>query len=137
MGTSSGAARYLGMDRRRFLRTSSGVLVAFPFGVFLVQSCYGGGASGGDPAAPPTVSGSDAVYTSSIDGDHSHTFTIALSVFSAPADTTGDTSTTEGHSHTVAISAAQLQNVELGQTIQVTSGTSESHTHVVTFVKVA
>jgi len=126
------------MDRRRFLRTSSGVLVAFPFGVFLVQACYGGGGSGGEnPAAPPVLSGSNAVYTSSIDGDHSHTFTIALSAFTAPVDTNGDTSTTEGHAHTVAISAAQLQSVEAGQTIQVTTGTSEAHTHVVTFVKVA
>jgi len=126
------------MDRRRFLRTSSGLLVAFPFGVFLVQACYGADAPAGDsPAAPPAVSGSDAIYTSSIDGDHSHTYTIALSAFATPADTRGDTSTDEGHSHTVSISAAQLQDVELGQAIKVTTGTSESHTHVLTVVKVA
>ena len=110
-----------------------------PVGLWLVEACYGSGGTpaGNDPAAPPTVSGSNAIYTSSIDGDHSHTFTIALSAFTSPADTSGDTATTEGHSHTVAISAAQLQDVEVGQTIQVTTGTSEAHTHVLTFVKVA
>ena len=109
-----------------------------PFGTFLVQACYGTDPSNGDtPAAPPVVSGSNAVYTSNIDGDHSHTFSIALAAFTAPADVQGQTSVDENHSHSVAISAADLQNVQTGQTVKVTTGTSESHAHVLTLVKVA
>ena len=109
-----------------------------PFGTFLVQACYGTDTSNGDtPGAPPAVSGGNAVYTSNIDGGHSHTFSIALSAFTAPADTQGQTSVDEGHAHSVAIAAADLQNVQTGQTVKVTTGTSESHTHVLTFVRVS
>jgi len=109
-----------------------------PLGTFLIEACYGTDTSNGDaPAAPPAVSGSNAVYTSNVDGDHSHTFSIALAAFTAPADTQGQTSVDEGHAHSVAIAAADLQNVQAGQTVKVTTGTSESHTHVLTIVKVA
>ena len=109
-----------------------------PFGTFLVQACYSTDTSNGDtPAAPPAVSGSNAVYTSNIDGGHSHTFSIPLSAFIAPADMQGQTSVDEGHAHSVAIAAADLQNVQAGQTARLTTGTSESHTHVLTIVKVA
>ena len=109
-----------------------------PIGTFLVQACYATDTSNGDaPAAPPAVSGGDAVYTSNIDGDHSHTFSIALAVFTAPADSQGQTSVDEGHAHSVAIAAAELQNVQAGQTVKLTTGTSESHTHILTLVKVA
>jgi hypothetical protein len=126
------------MHRRHFLRRASGALLVLPFGSFLVQACYGTGASNGDaPAAPPTISGSSAVYTSNIDGGHSHTFTIALVAFTSPIDTQGQTSNDEGHTHSVAIAAADLQNVQTGQTVKVTTGNTESHTHVLTLVKVA
>jgi len=113
-------------------------LLVLPFGTFLVQACYGTDPPNGDtPAAPPAVTGGNAVYTSNIDGDHSHTFSIALTAFTAPADTQGQTSVDEGHAHSVAIAAADLQNVQAGQTVKVTTGNTESHTHVLTFVKVA
>jgi hypothetical protein len=87
-------------------------------------------------AAPPTTSGSNAEYTSNIDDGHAHTFDIALTAFSAPAAIQGQTSSDEGHSHGVSISAADLQDVETGQTVTVTTATSEGHTHVLTLVKV-
>ena len=97
------------MHRRHFLRSAGGALLVLPFGTFLVQACYGSSASNGDtPAAPPAVSGSNAVYTTNIDGGHSHTFTIALAAFTAPTDTQGQTSVDEGHTHSVAIAAADL-----------------------------
>ena len=125
------------------MRTTSGALLVLPFGVFLAQACYGGyggGSSGSTddtPAAPPAVSGSNAVYTSNIDDGHSHTFSIALTELTSPSDVSGVTGVTESHTHTVEITAAELQDVEVGQTVQVTTGTTESHSHVLTFVKVA
>ena len=126
------------MQRRQFLRAGGGALLVLPIGTFLVQACYGTSGSDGDaPAAAPEVSGTNAVYTSNIDGGHSHTFTIALAEFTAPSDTQGETSVDEGHMHSVAITAAQLQDVQNGQSVKVTTGNTESHTHVLTFVKVA
>ena len=126
------------MNRRNFLVAGAGSVLVLPFGTFVIEACYSADPSSGDtPAAPPAVSGSDAVYTSNIDGGHAHTFSVALAALDAPADTRGQTSTDEGHAHSVAISAAQLQNVQAGLTVKVTTGTSESHTHVLTFVKVA
>jgi hypothetical protein len=125
------------MDRRHFLVSGSKLLLVLPIGSFLLQACYGTTATDGEPAAPPSVSGSNAVYTSSINGDHAHTFAIALALFATPADVRGDTSVDEGHAHSIAISAADLAEVQLGQTVTVTTGTSESHTHVLSIVKLA
>jgi len=130
------------MDRRNFFRRTGAALLVLPFGSSLVQACYGYGGSGGGntasdtPAAAPSISGSNVVYTSNIDGDHSHMYSIAASAFTAPTDLAGQTSVSEGHSHAIAITAAELQNVEVGQSVVVTTGTSEDHTHVFTFVKV-
>src|SRR5262245_14354114 len=123
------------MDRRHFLSSGGKFLLALPIGSFLLQACYGTTTNDSDaPAAPPSVSGSNAVYTSSVDGDHAHTFTIALAAFVSPADVRGDSSVDDGHVHSVAISAAELASVQLGQTVTVTTTTSESHVHVLTIV---
>jgi hypothetical protein len=130
------------MDRRGFFRRTGGALLVLPFGSFLVQACYGYGSGGGGnaasdvPAAAPSISGSNVVYTSNVDGDHSHMYAIAASSFTAPTDLAGQTSVAEAHSHSIAITADDLQNVEAGQSIVVMTGTSEDHTHVFTFIKV-
>jgi hypothetical protein len=125
------------MNRRHFLRSNTRFLLVLPFGSFLVQACYATDAPAGDaPAAPPAISGTNAIYTSSIDGDHAHTFEIALTAFTAPTDVHGETSSDEGHTHSVAISGADLANVQSGRTVKVTTGTSESHAHVLTIVRI-
>ncbi len=125
------------MNRRGFLRTTGGALLVVPLGGLLVQACYGMSEPDGDaPAAPPTTSGSNAEYTSNIDDGHAHTFDIALTSFAAPTDLQGQTSVDDGHSHAVSISTADLQQVESGQTVMVTTATSEGHTHVLALVKV-
>jgi hypothetical protein len=79
------------------------------------------------------------VYTSSTVSAHSHTFSLDDAAISAPpaAGVSGDSSVAQGHSHTVAISMAQLQQVSTGSSVQVTSGDEGGHTHVFTFVKIA
>jgi hypothetical protein len=141
------------MDRKQFL----GTLVALPMGIFLVHCSSdsspsssssggtGGGASAGAastdpnaPGAPATQSGGMDVYTSSVAGAHTHTFTMADSAISAPPTdgVSGDSSTDASHSHTVAISADQLTSVGMGESVEVTSGVTSSHSHVFTFVKI-
>ena len=143
------------MDRKQFL----GTLLVLPMGVFLVHcssdsntsssasggtggTAAGAGAGGTDPnapAAPPTQSGGMDVYTSSIAGTHHHTFTLDDVDITTPpsAGVSGDSSTDDMHSHTVAITADQLTSVGMGDSVQITSGVTSSHTHVFTFVKIA
>ena len=130
------------MIRRQFVKLTTGSLIALGGSVFLV-SCgggYGGGASAAeDPAAPPQQSGTQIVYSTSIVGGHFHTFGIETSALASPPTdgVAGSTSDDAGHTHTVAVSMADLQSVAAGQTIKVTTGSTASHTHVLTLVKVA
>jgi hypothetical protein len=126
------------MNRQTFLET----LLILPVGVFLVRcSSSGSGASGSstDPAAPPSKSGTQDVYSSSDAQSHFHTFGVDDASFTAPpaAGVSGDTSTDELHSHTVSISSDQLQQVATGQSVMVTTSSTSGHTHVFTFVKVS
>jgi hypothetical protein len=133
------------IGRRAFAET----LLVLPVGLFLLrcgssdassQSDGTGGtpSSGANPpSAAPVANGSQVTYTSSDSGGHSHTYSIDVSAFTAPpaAGLSGETSNDEGHTHTVAVSAAQLSQIGAGQSIQVTTGSTSGHTHVFTFVK--
>ena len=134
------------MDRKQFL----GTLLVLPVGIFLVHcssdstpmTSSSAGTTGADPNAPaaaPTQSGGMDVYTSSTVSQHHHTFTLDDSAISSPPTdgVSGDSSTDGMHSHTVAISAAQLGQVANNESVQVTSGVAGAHTHVFTFVKIA
>jgi hypothetical protein len=141
------------MDRKQFL----GTLVALPIGIFLVHcssdsttsSSASGGTGGGSagsssadpnaPAAAPTQSGGMDVYTSSVTSSHHHTFTLDDAAIGTPpaAGVSGDSSTDGMHSHTVAITSDQLAMVGMGDSVEVTSGVTGSHSHVFTFVKIA
>jgi hypothetical protein len=126
------------MDRKHFLST----LLVLPFGIFLVHCSSDASTSGSgsnSPAAAPTQSGGMDIYISSTVQAHSHSFSLDDTAISAPpADgISGDSSVEEGHSHTVAVSMAQLQQVSTGSSVQVTTGDAGGHTHVFTFVKIA
>jgi hypothetical protein len=129
------------MDRRGFLRSTGMALFALPIGGLLIQACAGDGGGGGPaddtPAAPPTISGPNAEYTSATVEGHSHTFDIALTAFAAPASIQGQTSVDDGHSHAVSVTTADLQQVGAGQTVTVTTATSDGHAHVLTLVKIS
>lgn len=124
------------MDRKEFL----GTLVALPVGLFLVR-CSSSDASSSDPNAPaasPTKSGTQDVFSSSTVSSHFHTFAVDESAFSASAtQIDGDTSSAGAHTHSVTISSDQLQQVSTGASVTVTTGSAGGHTHVFTFEKVA
>jgi hypothetical protein len=127
------------LHRRQFLRSAVGTVIALPVGMFLVQGCENesGTPNGDTPAAPPAMMETQVVYTTNVFGDHSHTFGIETTSFTSPpmAGLTGSTSSAEGHQHSVTVTMADLQNVQTGQTIKITSGLAEGHTHVLTLVK--
>jgi hypothetical protein len=128
------------MDRKQFL----GTLLVLPAGIFLVHcsSDSSGGTGSSNPNAPaaaPAQSNGMDVYTSSIASQHHHSFTLDDAAISAPpaAGVSGDSSVDGAHSHPVAISADQLAQVAAGASVEVTSGASDGHSHVFTFVKIA
>ncbi len=79
------------------------------------------------------------VYSSSTTQQHFHTFSFDDASVATPpaAGVSGDTSVDSEHSHTVAISADQLTQVSMGQSVEVTTGVAGAHTHVFTFTKIA
>ena len=91
------------------------------------------------PAAAPSASGTQITYTSSEIESHSHTFAIAFSDLSSPPanGVSGETSTALSHTHTVMVSMSDLENVEMGESMMVTTSVTGGHSHVFTFVKVA
>jgi hypothetical protein len=139
------------MNRREFLRGAGTSLLVLPFGTFLVHCSSG--SDGGTvsttnpttptvdntpPDAPPSVSGANIVYTSSSTTLHSHSFSIPAADFTSPpfAGVSGTTTEAQFHSHFVAVTQANLQNVEAGQTVKVETNTVDGHTHTFTFVRV-
>lgn len=91
------------------------------------------------PAAAPTVSGSQTVYTSSEDSAHFHTFAIPLDDLAAsrPEGISGETSENDGHTHAVSVSMKDLEDVQAGQSVMVTTSVDSGHAHVFTFLKAA
>jgi hypothetical protein len=125
------------MDRREFVNLTVRSVIAVGGSLFLV-TCGSSSSTDNSPAAPPMQSGTQITYTTSNVAAHFHTFPVDLSAFSAPpaAGVSGSTSTDAGHAHTVAISMADLQNVDGGQIVLVTTGSSSGHTHVLTLVQI-
>ncbi|HXT95828.1 MAG TPA: hypothetical protein VN853_05985 [Polyangia bacterium] len=129
------------MDRREFVNLTVGSVIAMGGSLFLVSSCGSSGSSPSNepPAAAPVQSGTQITYTTSNDSAHFHTFAVDDSAFASPpaGGVSGSTSVDSAHSHPVAISMADLQNVENGQTVLVATGSTEGHAHVLTLVLIS
>ena len=128
------------MQRRQFCKLAGGALVLIPAGLFLVRC--GGGTSdqtGNGPTSQPTQNGTISIYTSNVVGGHSLTFGIEMAAIDMPPATgvNGPSSVVENHSHSVVVSSAQLSSIRVGQTVEVTTGTADGHTHLFTFLKLA
>jgi len=128
------------MNRRDFVER----LLVLPVGVFLLRCSSSSTttytATGGSdaPGAPPTLSGSEAIYTSSNVDAHTHTFGIDLEDFVVPPDNgvSGRTSDDAQHTHTVTVPASVLSRVQSGTSTKVTTSSDAGHTHVFTLVRV-
>ena len=130
------------MIRRDFVKLTAQSVIAVGGSLFLVSCGAGYGGTGStantdSPAAPPQQSGTQIIYTTSVDDSHSHTFGIDMSAFASPPTdgVSGQTSDEGDHTHAVTVSAAELQSVGVGQTVKVTTGSADGHTHVLMLVK--
>ncbi len=91
------------------------------------------------PTNQPSQNGTKLIYTSSVVGDHSHTFGNEMAAIDMPpaGEVNGPSNVVENHSHSVVVSSAQLSSISTGQTVEVTTGTADGHTHLFTFLKLA
>jgi len=131
-------------SRREFLLNAGRLVVALPVGVSLLGAIGCGNQSGQADACSNagrlTAAGAGLTFTSSCDFDHTHDFALMLTELSAPpaAGITRDTSEVEEdhHLHSVALTAAELAQIQSGMTVMKTSSSSLNHTHTYAFKKV-
>jgi hypothetical protein len=124
------------IDRRAMLET----LLVLPAGIFLVRcSSSSNNYTPPAPAANPTVSGSQALFTSSTAQEHFHTFGIPLTDFiNAPSGgLSGDTSNEAGHTHHVSIAMDEFRSMQAGSSVAITTSEVSGHNHVFTFIKLS
>jgi hypothetical protein len=124
------------LRRRDFL----GTLLVLPAGIFLVRcSSSSSNNTPPAPAANPTVSGSQAIFTSSTAQEHFHTFGVPLTDFLNPPSggLSGDTSVNASHSHHVTIAMSEFASMQAGSSVAITTSNVSGHTHVFTFIKLS
>ena len=116
------------MDRREFTRLS--LLGLFSGVTITVAGCGGGGGSPAAPGNPP--SGGDE--RGEITGNHGHTVTITSAQLQAGGDVTLTLTTgTPEHTHTLALTAAEVATIRGGGRVSKVSSTEDLHQHTVIF----
>lgn len=111
----------MAISRKRFLEGFAGS------SALLLWGC-GGGGYGGDSTPPPTSS-----CTPSIGANHGHALSVAVADLDSPTAKTYDIKGNATHTHSVTFSPAQLQQLESGVAVTVTStaDATDGHSHVV------
>lgn len=121
------------MTRRDFVTKVGPMMVGVPV-ILQVTACGGGDSSSGagsNTSTPTNTTSSTGSTTTSFtgsatDGSHPHSFTVQCSDLAGGQSKTY-TATGSGHTHPVTLSAAQLNTVNNGGTV--TLSTSDSHRH--------
>ena len=91
-----------------------------------------GGASGGTGGASGNTR---LTFTSSVVGSHTHQFDIEMAVLNQPpaGGLSGDTSSSDGHVHTVSLSAGELGQIAGGATVAKDTSLANGHLHTFQF----
>lgn len=109
------------------------MLIALPAGWVLVQAGCASDSNNDCAEANQLVSTATAITVTSVCNQHTHDFTIMKSDLAAPpaAGVMGSTSAyaDDGHVHSMALTMADLANIEAGMTITKTCGSALGHTH--------
>jgi hypothetical protein len=114
--------------RREFVTQATVTLFLVPLAAMACSSSSSGSGSGG------SCDGLDP--TSTVALGHTHTVCVLSSDLSSPPSA-GVTYTTSGPdpTHTVALTQAQLQSIQSGQSVTVTTSVANNHTHDFTIQK--
>src|SRR5262245_55528503 len=142
------------MDRREFLFAGGSLLLILPAG-WSITGCdddddnipttpagTNDAGTGTDAGPGATDAGTDTggatgtlTFTSSVSDGHTHQFSIAMTDLTQPSGNgiIGDTSVTEAHVHVVALSAAELSQINAGQTVSKDTSNADAHLHTFQF----
>ena len=116
------------LTRREFTVESALAMLA---GVTITITGCGG--DDDSPTTNPTPPVTDKTATVSTDAGHSHTAVVTAAQLTAgnaiSVTLTGQTT----HTHTVALTQAELTQISAGTRVQKTSSNDNAHTHTVTF----
>ncbi|HVJ92454.1 MAG TPA: hypothetical protein VM580_21785 [Labilithrix sp.] len=131
------------MNRREFLKDAARMIVALPFGVFLIDCADDGGATPdeNDPTPPdsrPHAEGSNVFFTSSKTSEHSHSFTVPLDAFSTPpfGGVAGNTTRAQEHSHKLEVPQEAFRRAAGGEIVKVQTSKELDHVHIFSIVKI-
>jgi hypothetical protein len=113
------------MNRRQVLVRLGGVLLAIPAS-HILMAC--GSSDNGTQGLQ---------FTSSNELGHTHTVTLQLTDLTNPpaAGVTKDTSVDMAHMHQVSLTEAELESIELGNSVTKITTNNDNHTHTFTFHK--
>ena len=120
-------SRRIELDRREF--TVASALALLGGATITVSGCGGGGSSGTTGSSGPVdVAGNIA-------GNHGHTAVITAAQLMAGGAVRLDlTAGTDGHRHTVDLSADDVVRIRSGSAVARESTATEAHQHMVSFV---
>ena len=85
------------------------------------------------PPTTPTPPAVDKTATVSTDANHTHSAIVTAAQFTAGNAITVTLTGAATHTHTVALSQAELTQIRAGTRVQKTSTNDNNHTHTVTF----
>jgi hypothetical protein len=115
------------LTRREFTVESALAMLA---GVTITITGCGGD---DEPTTNPTPPATDKSATVSTDAGHSHTAVVTAAQLTAGNAITLTLTGQTTHTHTVALTQAELTQISGGTRVQKTSTTDNAHSHTVTF----
>jgi hypothetical protein len=121
------------ISRREFTAASVMALLA---GVTVTISACGGGSNPGGPTPIPTPTPTPAPSGDKVgvvSANHGHVATVTGAQITAAGAVSLDIHGTADHTHTVELTAAQVQQIGAGTQVAMISSTNSSHDHTVTF----
>jgi hypothetical protein len=132
------------LTRRDFFSNLGRLVVLVPAGWMIVGAAGCGSSSSGECTGADTVmdTGAALIVVSSctgINGGHTHDYTVQDADLAAPpaAGVSGLTSPYDDdqHTHTIALTMADLASIQAGQTVTIESGKTGGHSHTFHFHK--
>jgi len=118
------------LTRREFTVESALAMLA---GVTItITGCGGGDNGGGGAGAGPSPQPGDKVASVGSSDGHTHSAQITAAQLAA-GNAISITLTGSGHTHTLDLSQAELTQINAGTRVQKTSSNDQGHTHLVTF----
>jgi len=115
------------ITRKRFLQATAALVIAPSL------ACDDEEGEGGEEAGEAEGGDCGGGAAGSVGSNHGHEAMLSAAAITGGAATELDIQGSSGHTHTVALSTAELTSIAAGERVTVTSSSGGGHTHDVTF----